>query len=158
MKALAAEMFVEYYAGGYTLSSWSLSDIHTLPPIPGTVRIPGEDALPTALIISAVSDWDFHQFRERGNIKLTLWRKDEKAGDGKEVPQIQLVGYYFQPASSLSDRDLNTIDLAFLHTPLKGFFSLPRSTYLSQDMPGFGKCQKLWKPQLFEDPLRESCM
>lgn len=59
---------------------WSLSNIYTLLPVPGTVRIPGEDALPTTLIISAVSYWDLHQFRERGNIKLTLWRRDDKAG------------------------------------------------------------------------------
>lgn len=64
-----------------------MSDVHTLPPVPSTVRIPGEDALSTALIISAVSYWDLHQFRERGNIKLTLWRRDGKAGDRKEVPK-----------------------------------------------------------------------
>lgn len=70
LKALAAKQFS---AEGYILAWWSLSDINTsLPPIPGTVRIPGEDALPAALIISAVSYWDLHQFRERGNIKMTL--------------------------------------------------------------------------------------
>lgn len=60
------------YCEGYTPPQRGLSDIHTLPLVPGTVRIPGEDALPTALIISAVSYWDLHHFRERGNIKLTL--------------------------------------------------------------------------------------
>lgn len=69
---------------GCILARWSLSDIHTLPPVPGTVRIPGEDALPAALIISAVSYWDLHQFGERGNIQLTLWKRDDKAGDKKE--------------------------------------------------------------------------
>lgn len=39
----------------YVLVWWSLTDIHTLTSIPGTVRIPGEDTLPTALVIGAVS-------------------------------------------------------------------------------------------------------
>lgn len=68
----------DFGAERYILVWWSMSDIDTLPPIPGTVRIPGEDALPTGLIISAVSYWDLHQFRERGNIKLTLWRTGDR--------------------------------------------------------------------------------
>lgn len=80
LKALAANLYVDYFTEGCLLVWCSLSDIHTLPPVPGAVRIPGEDALPAALIISAVSYWDLHQFRERGNIKLTLWRRENKAG------------------------------------------------------------------------------
>lgn len=89
LKASSVELFVDYCAEECILAWWSLSHIHTLPPVPGTVWIPGEDALPAALIISAVGYWDLHQFRERGNIKLTLWRRDNKTGDRKEVPQIQ---------------------------------------------------------------------
>lgn len=86
LKASAAKPFVDYCAEGYILAWWSLSDIHTLPPVPGTVRIPGEDALPAALIISAVSYWDLHQFRERGNVKLTLWRRRQSRGREGSAP------------------------------------------------------------------------
>lgn len=131
MSAAAVQLIVDYCAEGCILVWWSLSDIHTLPPVPGTVRIPGEDALPATLIISAVSYWDLHQFRERGNIKLALWKRDDKTGDRKEVPQIQLLGYYFHPESSLSDPDLNTAHLAFLNVNLIGI-SLPQCTDLSR--------------------------
>lgn len=89
---------------------WSLCDIYTPPPIPGTVRIPGEDALPTALIVTTVCYWDLHKFGERGNIKLTLWRRDNKSGDRKEVPQKQVLGHQFNPGSSNSSHSkLNSV-------------------------------------------------
>lgn len=67
------------------LVSSSLSHVSTLPPVPGAVRIPGEDTLATALIIRAVSDGDLNQFREGGHVKPTLWGRDDKWGVRKGV-------------------------------------------------------------------------
>lgn len=67
-------MLVHYRAGGFILVGGSTSDIHTLPSVPATVWVPGEDALPTALIVCAVSDWDLHKLRASGNIQQTLWK------------------------------------------------------------------------------------
>lgn len=64
---------VHYRADKFILVSRSTPDIHTLPSVPAAVWVPGEDALPAALVVRAVSDWDLHQLRESGNIKLTLW-------------------------------------------------------------------------------------
>lgn len=81
-RALAAWL---YLRARCLLVSSSLSHVSTLPPVPGAVRIPGEDALAAALIIRAVSDGDVHQFREGGHVKPTLWGRDDKRGVRKEV-------------------------------------------------------------------------
>lgn len=72
------------------LVSSGLSHIGALPPVPGAVRIPGEDALAAALIIRAVSDGDLHQFREGGHVKPILWGRDDKRGLRKEVARQQV--------------------------------------------------------------------
>lgn len=55
-----------------------LPDFGALLPVPAAVGIPGEDALAAALIIRAVSDWELHQFGERGNVKPPLWKRRKK--------------------------------------------------------------------------------
>lgn len=70
-----------------------LPDFGALLPVPAAVGIPGEDALAAALIIRAVSDWDLHQFRERGSVKPALWKRRKKIHEVPKEVARQKVGW-----------------------------------------------------------------